>query len=193
MMKARRHIDFLSLAVTLVPILPLAWDTWGVHYYRQGLRNEPMNLAPGVMTVAIVASFAIAILLVRTWHLRQIRDSREMLCWLMFVLALMVWPTVLIFNTRPIEVYARGLEEWARRKIDADAVRATGDVQNLHADHVERLPNGIVLQWGRYHRLPGKLRKVFIGATANSSPPDEGRDFWTPAGGGVFVGVHGRH
>jgi hypothetical protein len=192
MMKAARHLDFLSLAVTLVPILPLAWDTWGVHYYRQGLRNEPMNLAPGVMTVAIVASFAIAILLVRTWHLRTIGDSREMLCWFMFVLALMVWPTVLIFNTRPIEVYARGLEKWARREVNADAIRAGGDVQSLHADRVERSPNGILLQWGRYQILPGKLRKVFIGTTAASSPPDEGRDFWREAQPGVYVGVHGR-
>ena len=192
MQPRQRHLDVLSLVVTLIPVLPLAWDTWGIVYYRQGLRNEPMDLAPGVMTVAIVTSFSIAILLVRTWHLQTSGDSRAMLCWFMFVLALMVWPAVLVFNPRPIEIYSRGLADWARREVDADAIRATGDVQKLHPDKTDRSPNGILLQWGRYQLMPGKLRKVFIGATANSSPPDEGRDFWRPAKPGVFVGVHGR-
>ena len=206
----RRFIDWASLLMALLPLIAIAFDTWGILYYRQGLRNEMMDFAPSALGVGIVLSFAIAGLLVRGYVLIKRRDSRTMFVGLLMLLVLMLWPAMCAMRPMPIEIYRRGLTDWARADVDAKAIRAWGAsmqpvtsptvvrgameplaVSRIKPSLIEQHPNGIVMQWGTLATMPGRQRKVFIGIDDATQPPDEGRRFWTQVQPGVYVGVHG--
>jgi hypothetical protein len=169
-----------------------------------------MDFAPSALGVGLVLSFAVAGLLVRGYMLIKRRDSRTMFVGLLMLLVLMLWPAMCAMRPMPIEIYRRGLADWARGNVDAKAIRAWGmamppvtspivvrgaigppAVSRLEPSVIEQHPNGIVMQWGTLAAMPGRQRKVFIGLDDATQPPDEGRRFWTQVQPGVYVGVHG--
>ena len=108
-----RWIDWPSLAMALVPLVAIGVDAWGVVYYRQGRRNEMLDLAPSAIGVAIVLSLAIAGLGVRGWKLTRRGDPRTTFFWLLLPLMLLIWPAAWAVRPMPIDVYRRGLADWA--------------------------------------------------------------------------------
>jgi hypothetical protein len=205
-----KYIDWPSLAMAIAPLLAIGVDAWGVVYYRQGRRNVMLDFAPSAIGVAIVLSLAIAGLLVRGYVLVKRGDARTTFFWLLVPLMLMVWPAAWAMRPTPIEVYRRGLVDWAAENVDASELRAWHArmrpvtsptlvrgaisplaVSRLNPTLIEQHPNGLLLQWGTRATLPGRERKVFIGIDDATQPPDEGRRFWRPARPGVYVGAHG--
>ena len=204
-------VDFLSLAMAVTPLLVIAFDAWGILYYRQGRRNEMMSFGPGGLSVALVLSFAIAGLLMRGYALTKARDSRVTFCWLLVPFVAMVWPALCAMRPQPIEIYRRGLADWARANVDVKAIRAWDaslpqvestvrlptntamppEVQKLDPMRIERNAHGIILQWGTEAFMPGRTRKLFVASERSLQPPDEGRRFWVEVEPGVYVGAHG--
>ena len=203
-------IDWLSLALALLPLLAIGVDAWGVVYYRQGRRNVMLDFAPSAIGVALVLSLAIAGLLVRGWKLTRRGDPRTTFVWVLVPLMLMLWPAAWAVRPMPIEVYRRGLAGWAAAEVDVVELRAWHArmrsvtsptlvrgalpplaVSRIEPTVIEQHPNGLLLQWGTRATLSGRERKVFVAIDDATEPPDEGRRFWRAAKPGVYVGVHG--
>jgi hypothetical protein len=206
-----KFIDWLSLTMAVLPLAAIAFDAWGIVYYRQGLRNEYMDLAPAALGIAVILSFAIAGLLVRGYFLIKSRDSRVTFCGLLVPFVLMVWPAMCAMRPMPVETYRRGLADWARGNVDVGAILAwhatlppvtspvrlppmpatPPAVRKLEPTLIEEHANGIMLQWGTRATMPGRERKLFVASQKSIQPPDEGRRFWVEVAPGVYVGTHG--
>ena len=209
--RARPHwIDWPSLAIALLPLLAIGVDASGAVYYRQGRHNVMLDFAPSAVGVALVLSLAIAGLGVRGWKLTRRGDARTTFFWVLAPLVLMLWPAAWAVRPMPIEVYRRGLADWAAAEVDASELRAwharmrpvtsptlvrgatpPPAASRLNPTLIEQHPNGLVLQWGTRGTLPGRERKVFVAIDDATDPPGEGRAFWRAAKPGVYVGVHG--
>jgi len=206
-----RFIDWLSLAMAVLPLLAIGFDACGIVYYRQGRRNEVMDFAPSALGVGIVLSFAIAGLLVRGYFLVKTRDTRVTFCGVLLLFVLMAWPAMCAMRPMPIEMYGRGLVDWARENVDVGAIRTWQAemtpvssptrlppkhwtplaVSRLNVSLIEQHGNGILLQWGDLALMPGRQRKLFVAVDESTQPPDEGRRFWREVQPGVYVGAHG--